>query len=147
MRRNHATWGVAATVGFAIIGSAITSHGVSASARVYRDQFFAHQDSVQAILDRAKSIPASQSNAAHEELLAILKLVHRLGEEASSADNRKRGTDKALLLVAQGCTGLGFVIEAIENFLYTRDDAFLVFAADGMETVKSIRKFLRVPDR
>ena len=115
--------------------------------KVYRDQFVSLHDRVQDMLGRSKAMPSRGERAPlNDELFATLKLVHRLEEEAAKTyyDGLQQGRapDKPLLLVAQGCDGLNFVINALQNFLETQDHAFLGFAVDGMATVKSIRKLL-----
>ena len=81
-----------------------------------------------------------------EELFALTKLVHRLGEESQRSDveNSTRGQsrNKTLLLIAQGCDLLAFVLTAVGNFVDTNDLSFWVLARDGDTLVGSIRKLL-----
>ena len=106
---------------------------------------------MQDALNRSKAAVASGASRRQrlvlaEELLAIQKLVHRLGEEADDTNvkglERDRTSTKRLLLVAQGCEGLNFVMAALQNFVETEDQAFLGFATDGNSIVLNIRKLL-----
>jgi hypothetical protein len=125
-------------------------HG-TAAANLYRDQFVALHDKVQSVANTANSAAGSgvaRNDQAEiiEELLALQRLVHRLGEQAAETnlDGRHQGRaqDKRLLLVSQGCEGLSFVIAALQNFMYTNDQVFMGFARDGNNVVASIRKVL-----
>jgi len=126
------------------LGWSANSHEATASAKVYREQFLSLQSSLQAVLDRA-SVAVSQGegqrDALAEELLATVKLVHRLGEEAASTnlESVRHGGphDRGLLFVSQGCEGMSFVVAALQNFVATRDRTFLSLARDGMELVRS----------
>jgi hypothetical protein len=81
-----------------------------------------------------------------EELFALIKLGHRLGEESERSDveNLKRGQspNKTLLLIAQGCDLLAFVLTALRNFVDTNDLSFWVLARDGYTLVGSVQKLL-----
>lgn len=120
-------------------------------AKVYKAQFIELHAKVQTIFarieeqDRRGSDPKSIQRF-REELLALQTLDHRLGEEAARSNmgvlESGRDSNKTLLLVAQGCEGLSFVFVALDNYLETKDRAFLGFAKDGEEIVKSVQKVL-----
>lgn len=127
------------------------SQQTSGAAHVYRTQFLELRGKVAIILDKASPVNASRLSPKdkqdlEEELFALTKLAHRLGEESERSDveNLKRGQspDKTLLLIAQGCDLLAFVLTALRNFVDTNDLSFWVLARDGETLVGSIQKLL-----
>jgi len=123
----------------------------SGATNVYRTQFFEMHAKVKTIFERAGRQGRSEPNhkarvSLREEILALTKLIHRLEEEAARADlegmERGRNSNKSLLLVAQGCKAMDFVLNALDNYITTDDRSFLSLARDGDSLIKSIEKML-----
>ena len=81
-----------------------------------------------------------------KELLALKKLNSSVAKEALTADIRAikggKDTNKDLLLIAQACSVLDIVLDAVANFLNTEDKAFLGIAKDSEKLLESIEKLL-----
>ena len=121
------------------------------SAKVYKGQFVELHAKTTAILHRADELVRRGSTDSalldlQEEIFAITKLVHRLGEESarSNVDVMKKGqsADKTLLLVSSGCEEMSFVLQEVDNFLDTKDRAFLGFAKRGDDITSSLQDIL-----
>ena len=115
-----------------VLVSAISSAApqVSPAARVYRSQYKDLRNKATDLLERSRA-PRSDKLALQQENLALVKLVHRLQEEADrdSFDRSKPGqSDKSLLLVAQACVALDFMLTSIRNFNDSGDLAFVQLA-------------------
>ena len=115
------------------------------AAKVYKTQFIELRARTKSIFDRIEQRKESL-NDLREEILPLTKLIHRLDEEAIGSDleSTKRGGEqqKTLLLVAQGCIALDFILSALSNFIDTGDRAFIGLAKDGDVLVKSIERIL-----
>lgn len=115
---------------------------VSPTGQVYRSQYTDLKSKAVALLERATS--RGNARSLHEEQLALLKLVHRLEEQAMS-DNGTRSargqpSDRALLLVAQACNGLDFLLAAVDNYVETGDRAFLTLARQAVVLTDSVER-------
>jgi len=128
----------------ALVGTTPVALQLSPSAKVYRSQYGELKTKAVSLLDRAKD---SRPNnlALQEEGLAFAKLVHRLQEEAmrDNLDRTRRGqpSDKTLLLVAQACGALDFMLTAIDNYIDTGDRAFIQLAGRAMGLMDSTEQF------
>jgi len=119
---------------------------VSPAASVYRSQYGELRAKATRLLESSR---ASRSNklALQEEGFALAKLAHRLQEEAGrdNLERLKRGpsSDKTLLLVAQACIALDFMLTAIDNYLDTGDLAFVqLLARQAIALMDATEQFL-----
>jgi len=122
------------------------------AAKIYREQFIQLHTKTTAILHRAEELAKGDStdnallNNLHEEIFALTKLVHQLSEDSlrSNLDEMKRGHsfNKTLLLVSSGCEEMNFVLQVLDNFLDTKDRAFLGFAKRGDDITSSLQEIL-----
>src|SRR5437879_11584148 len=73
------------------------------TAKIYRSQYAQLREKVVGLVTRSQETSVERA-AAGEEQLALLKLTHRLGEQAMQDYNQGRARDKSLLFVAQACS-------------------------------------------
>lgn len=119
--------------------------------KIYKDQFVQLHEKTTTLLARAEqrvktgASEEDRSELRHENL-ALTALVHRLGEESEKSyvedSKRVQNPDKDLLFIESGCEQLSFVLAALDNYLDTRDSAFLGFAKKGNEIASSIEALL-----
>lgn len=118
--------------------------------KVYRTQFLEMHKKVSAMLDRVKALKESTDKRTRlnlqQEMFALVKLTHRLEEEAAQAnlDKMQRGADadKTLLGISLGCKAIDFTLKSLDNFVSTSDRSFLVLAHDGEALIKGVAKAL-----
>lgn len=116
----------------------------STEGAVYRSQYVELKAKAVGLIERTAN-SRQNAPALRNERLALLKLIHRLQEVAMS-DNATRGksgqpSDKTLLLVSQGCSGLDFLLLALDSYLDTGDRAFLGLARESITLLNSTEKF------
>jgi hypothetical protein len=135
----------------ALAATPALAHAQSGEAAVYVDQFRNLQQKMEQIFSEIKSsrnLPGSITHQAveiQERLLALEKLVNRLGETALSANVQRDHldkSDKSLLLVNQGCNAIDFVLTALTNYVDTGDRVFLELATDGKLLALTVVKVL-----
>jgi hypothetical protein len=130
------------TVIFILLGSSTNplASPLSTSAKVYRSQYSELKSKILSLLDRAQD-SRSTIYPLREEQLTLLKLVHRLEEQVmtDNAEQSSQGqtSDKGLLLVAQACNALDFVLSATSNYLDSRDPLFVRLAGQGVALADS----------
>ena len=120
----------------------------SGSESVFRSQFIDLHSKAIAVFERVKNadlrgIPRQQTL---EELFALVRLVHRLEEEAGATNlqliQRGQPSSKRLLLVQQASNALDGMLAALSHYIESEDRAFLGFATDSNALVWSIRKVM-----
>lgn len=115
---------------------------------VFRSQLIELHSKAVAVLDRVeksgpRGIPRQQTL---EELFALVRLIHRLEEEASATNlqfmQRGQPSSKTLLLVQQASKSVDGMLAALSNYIESEDRAFLGFARENNALVWSIRKVM-----
>lgn len=77
-----------------------------------------------------------------EQNFALVRLVHRLEEEAAATNVMPEDSRTALLLVEQAAKALDGMLKAIDSYVETADRSFLRFARENDALVWSVRKSL-----
>lgn len=89
---------------------------------------------------------AQQKLAFGQDSLALAKLIHRLGEDASESNLRGlrqgREPDRTLLLVATAAEALSLEIMALDKFVDTRDRIFKATARDADTIAADLEKVM-----
>src|SRR5262245_7189820 len=98
----------------------------SSVAKVYVTEYSQLRDRSMDLFSRAQAATVKVSEL-REERLALIMLIHRL-QEASIATPTQ---DSSLRLVNQGCEGLDFSLLALDQYLETKDRAFLALGKQG----------------
>jgi len=115
---------------------------------VFLDQLVHLHSKAIAILDRVeKAVPRGEHEfQTREEILALVRLVHRLDEEAALTNlqlvQRGQPQNKTLLMVQQAAKALDGMFAALENYIASADRSFLGFARDNNAIVWSVRKVM-----
>jgi hypothetical protein len=115
---------------------------------IFRSQLVELHSKAVAILDRVeKRLPQGpQEIQTREEIFALVRLVHRLEEEAAATNlqslQRGQPQNKALLLVTQAAKGVDAMLAALDNYIASADRSFLGFARDNNAIVWAVRKVM-----
>ena len=118
------------------------------SESVFRSQLIDLHSKAIAVLNRVEKggphgVPRQQTL---EELFALVRLVHRLEEEAGATNlqlmQRGQPSSKILLLVQQASKAIDGMLAALSHYIESEDRAFLGFARDSNALVWSIRKVM-----
>jgi hypothetical protein len=118
--------------------------------KVYRAQFIELHGKLSLTLERVgktrDSLSEEERDTLREEMLAMLKLTHRLEEEAQRAnlERMQRGnqTDKNLLTIAIACTGMSLTLKTLDDYVATGDRSFAIFARESENFTKLVEKSL-----
>ena len=120
-------------------------------ARLYRSQFSVqHQRTKEIARSAEELVRAAPTDASiphlRQEIHEIGIRVGRLREETTNAnmDELKRGelSSKTFLLVSSACNQISFVLQAIDQFLETRDPDFLQLARHGGKIAEIVEELL-----
>lgn len=121
------------------------------AAKVYKDQFVQLHAKTTSILHRVEELmngdPTDRAILNLEgEMNALHQFINHLGEDSlrSNLDEMKKGhsPNKTFLFVSSGCEEMGFVLDVLENFMDTRDRAFLGLAKRGEDITGSMQEIL-----
>ena len=121
------------------------------AAKVYKDQFVQLHSRTTSILHRVEELMRGDPTDRailnlEEETTALHQLINHLGEDSlrSNLDELKKGhsPNKTFLFVSSGCTEMGFVLEALDSFMDTKDRAFLGLAKRGEDITGSVQEIL-----
>ena len=118
----------------------------SGAEAVFRTQIVELHAKAIGILDRIeKSVPGGvPRRETQEEIFALVRLVHRVDEEAGATDlqysRRGQPSSKVLLLVQQAAKGIDAMLTALDSYIESEDRSFLGFARDNNALVWSVRK-------
>jgi len=115
---------------------------------VFRSQLIELHSKAVALLDRVeksgtRGVPRQQTL---EEIFALVRLVHRLQEEAGATDlqfmQRGESSSKTLLLVQQASISVDGMLSVLSYYIESDDRAFLGFARENNALVWSVRKVM-----
>lgn len=113
---------------------------------IFRSQLVELHSKAVAIIERVeKRLPQGRDEIqTREEIFALVRLVHRLEEEAAATNlqsmQRGQPQNKVLLLVTQAAKGVDGMLAAIDNYIASADRSFLSFARDNNAIVWAVRK-------
>jgi len=128
--------------------SASASAQTAGAAGVFRAQLIDLHAKTILILERVeKAGPQGVTRqSTQEEIFALVRLVHRLEEEAGAANlqfiQRGQPSNKTLLLVQQAAKAVDGMLSSLDSYLESDDRAFLGFARDNNALAWSIRKVM-----
>ena len=122
-----------------------TSHArQSGSAQIYMSQYTQLRERATALIAKSPDGPTDRARL-QDQQLALLKLTHRLQEEATrdyyEQSRRPGGEDKSLLFIGNACSALGYTLESFDNFLTNGDRSFLLLARRGIELMDTVQQF------
>ncbi|HWW16056.1 MAG TPA: hypothetical protein VN310_15450 [Candidatus Dormibacteraeota bacterium] len=139
------------TLTLLLLACPMYAQDASGVARVYKDQFVQLHSRTTSILHRVEELMRGDPTDRailnlEEETSALHQLINHLGEDTlrSNLDELKKGhsPNKTFLFVSSGCTEMGFVLEALDNFMDTKDRAFLGFAKRGEDITGAVQEIL-----
>jgi hypothetical protein len=144
MNRGRRT--IKALVGLTIVVVALSmpASAQTPTAKIFREQYMQLREQAESFMTRAQD-SRQQATRLREEGLAIVKLIHRLQEEAmqANAERNQHGatTDKLLLFIAQACGALDFALAAISNYIDTGDRSFISLARQGFTLAQAVEQY------
>jgi hypothetical protein len=115
---------------------------------VFRTQLVDLHSQAIGLLERVeKAVPrGAQATQTKEEILALVRLVHRLEEEAAWTNVQRMQSgepqSKTLLMVQQAAKAVDGMLAALDNYVTSADRSFLGFARDNDALVWSVRKVM-----
>ena len=115
---------------------------------VFRSQFIELHSKAIGILDRVEKAGPREISRQQtlDEIFALVRLVHRLEEEASATNlqfmQRGQSSSKTLLLVQQASKSVDGMLSALTHYIESDDRAFLGFARENNALAWSVRKVL-----